>query len=70
MDSTPKLQGMIFHQAPEHAVRQSWFFPFLAHMYGYDPDAQHTSLGAEEHLDLVSAGHIEEVVVLPVDKAL
>lgn len=39
-------------------------------MYGYDPDAQHTSLGAEEHLDLVSAGYIEEMVVLPVDEAL
>lgn len=39
-------------------------------MYGSDPNAQHTSLGAEEHLDLVSAGHIEEVVVLLVDKAL
>lgn len=60
---------MLFHQALEHAI-SPWFFPFLAHMYGSDPDAQHTSLGAEEHLDLVSAGHIEEVVVLPVDEAL
>lgn len=54
---------MLFHQALEHAISPR-FFPFLAHMYGSDPDAQHTSLGAEEHLDLVSAGHIEEVVVL------
>lgn len=68
MASALKLQGMFFHQAPEHTV-SPWFFPFLAHMYAYDPGAQHTSLGAEEHLDLVSAGHIEEVIVLPVNNA-
>lgn len=61
---------MLFHQALEHAVSPWFFLSFLVHMYGSDPDAQHTSLGAEEHLDLVSAGHIEEVVVLPVDTAL